>query len=101
MEDPTESDLGRVYSGSEFKGMVIMARQAQGQEEREAAGHMASTVKKTAMDAGARLTLLFTQTGLQHLDRSHPYSGRVFPSQLVNVKAPSLTCSEVCLPGVV
>lgn len=45
-EDPTESDLGRVYSGSEFKGMVIMARQAQGQEEQEAAGHMASTVKK-------------------------------------------------------
>lgn len=45
-EDLTERDLGRVYSGSEFKGIVIMARRAQGQEEREAAGRMASTVKK-------------------------------------------------------
>lgn len=73
-EDLTESGLGKVYSGSEFKGTVIIAtRHGAG----GAGGSWSHDIRceKAAMDAGAQLTLPFTQTGLQHLELSHPHSG--------------------------
>lgn len=79
----TESDVGRVYSGSEFKGTVVRAGQAWWQEGREAAGHVAPAVRRQiAMDVVLSSLSFSLRRGSSTGIRTSHIQGGFFPPQL-------------------